>query len=96
MNYINNIIGNEEVKKYLNEQIKRDNILHSYLFIGTEAIGKLKFAQKFAKDILCIENKTDSCNCKSCVSFIGENHPDFLIINRESETIKIEQIKVSS
>ncbi|MGN1298900.1 MAG: ATP-binding protein [Candidatus Scatovivens sp.] len=92
MNY-SNIIGNNKVKEYLNEQIKNNYILHSYLFVGTESIGKLMIATEFAKDILCINGKSDSCNCRSCISFQGGNHPDLTIINKESETIKIEQIR---
>lgn len=92
MNY-NNILGNEEVKEYLNEQVKKNNIVHSYLFSGIEAIGKKMIAQEFAKDILCFENNSEFCKCKSCVSLIEENHPDFALINKNSETIKIEQIR---
>lgn len=92
MNY-NNILGNKEVKEYLKEQIKNNNIVHSYLFSGIEAIGKLMLAKQYSKDILCLENKNEDCNCKSCVSFLGNNHPDFIVINQNSETIKIEQIR---
>lgn len=89
----NKILGNKEVKEYLKEQIENKNILHSYLFSGIESIGKLIIAQEFSKRILCLENGVDECNCKSCLLFSGNNHPDFTIINKESETIKIEQIR---
>lgn len=89
----NNILGNQEVKEYLKEQVKNNNIVHSYLFSGIEAIGKKLIAQEFAKDILCFENNNEFCKCKSCVSFCGDNHPDFILVNKDSETIKIEQIR---
>ena len=79
MNY-NNIIGNNKIKNYLNEQVKSRNILPSYLFIGTEAIGKLTIAKEFSKDILCLNEKSDFCDCKSCISIQGNNHPDFWAI----------------
>ena len=50
------IIGNTEVKEYLNKSINQKNILHSYLFLGTDGIGKLLVAKAFAKKILCLEN----------------------------------------
>ena len=50
------IIGNEEVKKYIRKNLEKNNILHSYLFLGTEGIGKLLLAKEFAKYILCLEN----------------------------------------
>lgn len=90
----NNVIGNVEVKDYLRKNIEAGNILHSYLFLGTEGIGKLIIAKEFAKSILCIEDgKNEECKCKSCLCYDGNNHPDFNIINETGETIKIEQIR---
>ena len=86
------VIGNEEVKNYIRKNLENNNILHSYLFLGTEGIGKLLLAKEFAKYILCLENKS-GCNCKSCLCYDGNNHPDFKVINEEGETIKIEQIR---
>ena len=45
------IIGNDKVKEILSNAIKTNNILHSYLFVGTEGIGKSIIAKKFAKMI---------------------------------------------
>ena len=90
---LNNIIGNKEIKEYLETSIKENNILHSYLFLGTEGIGKRMLAEKFARAILCKENGKDYCTCKSCICFDGNNHPDYSLINREGETIKIEKIR---
>ena len=87
------VIGNEEVKNYIRKNLEQNNILHSYLFLGTEGIGKLLLAKEFAKYILCLEEKTENCNCKSCVCYNGNNHPDFSIINEEGQTIKIEYIR---
>lgn len=89
-----NIIGNTNVKEYLNKSISQDNILHSYLFLGTEGIGKLLVAKEFARKILCLENtKDETCTCKSCTCFNSQNHPDFYIINEEGENIKIDTIR---
>lgn len=55
--------------------------------------GKLKIAKEFAKYILCLNLNEDNCNCKSCICYDGNNHPDFEIINETGETIKIEQIR---
>lgn len=87
------VIGNEEVKKYIRKNLEQNNILHSYLFLGTEGIGKLLFAKEFAKYILCLEEKSENCNCKSCICYNGNNHPDFSVINEEGQTIKIEYIR---
>lgn len=90
-----NIIGNEKNKELLKKAIETQNILHSYLFIGEEGIGKSLFATEFAKMILCENEEKKPCNnCKSCIQFMGESHPDFMKIEPEDgKTIKIEQIR---
>ena len=88
-----NIIGNNKIKKYFDNCIKERNFLHSYLFLGKEGIGKLIFAKEFAKYILCLNNKDTDCNCKSCLCFESNNHPDFFVLNEQGETIKVEQIR---
>lgn len=89
----NNIIGNEKVKELLNKSIEQNNILHSYLFLGIEGIGKSLFAKQFAKMILC-QNDIKPCNkCKSCIEFENNNNPDFTIINNDEKVIKIDQIR---
>jgi len=87
------IIGNDKIKHLLEKSICQHNVLHSYLFVGQDGIGKSLFAREFAKMILC--TNMNSCNtCKSCILFDTENHPDFLLIDSEDErTIKIEQIR---
>ena len=76
-----NIIGNDSVKKLLSHSIDSNNILHSYMFIGPDGIGKSLFAKEFAKMIL--NNPIDIYN-----------HPDFMIIEPEDgKSLKIEQIR---
>lgn len=88
------IIGNEEVKKYLLKSIEQNKFSQSYLFVGTEGIGKLLIAKAFAKKLLCIEqNQKNNCDCKSCKCFEGLNHTDFTVLNEEGDTIKIDQIR---
>ena len=82
-----NVIGNEMVKDYLRKSLEKNNILHSYLFLGTDGIGKLKLAKEFAKFVLCLNNMEENCSCKSCVCFNGGNHPDFKIINERAEIL---------
>ena len=89
------IIGNAKVKEILSSAIKTNNILHSYLFVGTEGIGKSIFAKEFAKMILCINKDKEECNniCESCIKFDNNNNPDFKIIKPDGNNIKIEQIR---
>ena len=88
-----NIVGNEVVKEILTKNIRKNQIVHSYLMIGIPGIGKKMIAKEYAKAILCLdENK--SCNtCKSCIEFDSNNNPDFLYIEPNGNSIKIDQIR---
>ncbi len=87
------IIGNADAKDYLSKSVKQNNILHSYLFSGTEGIGKLLIAKEFSKMILC-HTQNEHCDCKSCIAFDGNNHPDFTVINEDcNDNIKVETIR---
>ncbi len=90
-----NLIGNEKIKNLLSNNIETNNILHSYLFVGIDGIGKRLFAKEFAHMVLCNSKQDRPCaTCKSCLEFQGESHPDFLQIEPEDgKTIKIEQIR---
>lgn len=74
------IIGNERIKKELEQTIKSNKLSHSYLFLGTEGIGKKIVAKEFAKSILNLDVDL-------------ENNPDFQIIEPDGLSIKIEQIR---
>ena len=64
----NNIIGNDDIKNLLNNQIETEHIVHSYLFVGIDGIGKSLFAKEFARRILCLDLEKDE-NCESCIKF---------------------------
>ena len=46
------ILGNDDVKKYLTNCIENKNFSYSYIFSGIKGIGKYTFAKDFAKCIL--------------------------------------------
>lgn len=95
-----NIIGNTKIKQTILKSIETKRTSHSYMFIGIEGIGKRLFAEEFAKQILCIdekkyENKTYCNKCKSCIQIKENNNPDFIFIDIEDneKAIKISQIR---
>ncbi len=87
------IIGNQTIKKMLEKSIENKTISHSYLFVGTQGIGKKMLARELAKKILCREQE-EAKNCKSCLAFESLNHPDFMCMEPEGNSIKIEQIRM--
>lgn len=95
MNF-NNIIGNESAKHLLNNSLKSNNLVHSYMFTGLEGIGKSLFAKDLAEIILCKSSDSFACgNCSSCIKFESNNHPDFVLIDTDDgKSIKIGQIRL--
>lgn len=93
MNF-NNLIGNEKIKDVLKKNILNNNLVHSYMFIGLEGIGKSLFARDFAEMMLCTANNSLACGeCKSCLEFETNNNPDFMQIDSDGKIIKIDQIR---
>lgn len=86
------IIGNNQIKEMLAKSIENETLSHSYLFVGIQGIGKKMLAMEFAKKILCIEKKQDN-TCKSCIEFESNNHPDFMCLEPDGNSMKIEQIR---
>lgn len=74
-----NIIGNEPIKKMLEQVITNNKISHSYMFLGISGIGKRMLAREFAIKVLKVGDT--------------ENIPDLLYIEPDGNSIKIEQIR---
>ena len=88
-----NILGNDKIKDTLINSVKNNRASHSYLFLGTEGIGKKLIAKEFAKMILCIDENKYCNKCKSCIEFDTSNNPDFRIIEPDGNSVKIDQIR---
>ena len=89
------IIGNLKNRKEFEKIVQSGNVLHSYLFLGNDGIGKYMLAKTFARSVLCLNGgKDDNCTCKSCKCFDGDNHPDFHVIEeKEKATIPVDKIR---
>lgn len=90
----NNILGNNKNKEILEKSVILNKSSHSYIFWGTEGIGKKAIAKEFAKMLLCMDEEKKYCGkCKSCIEFDSNNNPDFSLISADEGKIKIEQIR---
>lgn len=87
------IIGNEKNKTILKKALELNKTSHSYLFWGTEGIGKKKIALEFAKKLLCLTPNEENCRCKACIEFDSNNNPDFMMIEPQDGKVKIDQIR---
>ncbi len=87
------IYGNYKIKETLTNAVKQNTVSHSYLFIGNSGIGKKMIAKEFSKMLLCIQEEKYCGKCKSCIEFDSNNNPDFLLIEPDGNSIKIDQIR---
>ncbi|NQU83974.1 MAG: AAA family ATPase [Parcubacteria group bacterium] len=79
-------IGHEKIVEFLDKSHKNNRLVHAYLFVGPEHIGKNTVAIEFAHKIFGNEPK---------------NHPDFTLVERERDqktdklkkNISIEQVR---
>ena len=93
---IKSVIGHTRYKDYFIKVINKDEVSHSYIFDGIDGIGKKKIAFEISKFILCkdLDSEQDSCGkCSSCIKFNTKNHPDFMLIEPDGNSIKNEIIE---
>ncbi len=87
------IIGHKEVIKALSGALAEEKTGHAYLFVGPAGVGKKTLTLAFVKQLLCLEQGADFCDCQSCKQLGIGNHPDFEIILPSGNSIKIDQLR---
>lgn len=83
---IEQIVGQEHIKKALANAIKMDRISHAYLFTGPRGTGKTSTARIFAKSLNCEKGPTISpCNeCENCKNITNSIPIDVIEIDAAS------------
>lgn len=76
--FFKDVIGQEETKQRLIQEVSEGRIPHAQLICGPEGVGKLPLALAYARYISCTHRTaTDACgSCPSCVKFNKLVHPD--------------------
>ncbi len=91
-----NIVGNNEIKKELENALKTKKIANSYIFSGIEGIGKKQFAREFAKNIMCLKGGNCNQTCDSCKKFEAKSNQNYVEVNYgeyKKDIITIDQIR---
>ena len=88
------IKGQDSIVKYLQNSLIKERIPPTLLFVGKSGTGRFLTAKTFAKALNCPNVKYDCCDkCKSCIAIQHNVHPNVNIIGRNSDIIKIEDIR---
>ena len=91
------VLGHSMPVELLQRAIRTEKVVHSYLFVGNEGIGKKKVALQFAKAVNCLNRGADmgdACDqCLSCRKIQDGVHPDVLLLEPEKQTIKVDQVR---
>ena len=91
------VLGHQRPITLLQRAIKNEKVVNSYLFLGSEGIGKKFVALQFAKALNCLGEEAergDGCDrCSSCKKIDHALHPDVLLIEPEGQNIKVDQVR---
>ncbi|MBI4272945.1 DNA polymerase III subunit gamma/tau [Candidatus Uhrbacteria bacterium] len=84
------IAGQAHIKRTLENEIIRNELVHAYLFSGPRAVGKTTTARVFARAINCVnreEASSEPCNaCEICTGMLGNHTLDLIEIDAASHT----------
>lgn len=88
------LVGQNTVKKVLEDVISSGRIPHALLFTGTRGTGKTSSARIFAKALCCVHGPTTTpCQvCEQCETITSSSNEDVLEIDGASNT-GIDQIR---
>jgi len=78
------ISGHQPQIDLLRGSIRRHRLSHTYLFVGSDGIGKRTFALQIAQCLLCkthAENDLEACGrCPGCKQVLAGTHPDLFVV----------------
>ncbi len=97
MTLLKDIKGQNNAVRYLANSLSSGRVASSYLFIGTDGVGRALTAKAFLKELICGRKRDvkEACGiCPSCQRVDTLDHPDITWIKPEkNKKIKIEEVR---
>lgn len=89
------IIGQEQLKEYLQSVIAMKKISHAYIINGERASGKEFIAGIFSMALQCEKQESNPCmECHSCKQALSKNHPDIIRVTHEKpNTVSVDDVR---
>ena len=97
MSSLKDIIGQEQIIKYISNAVAEKTLSHAYILSGEKGSGKRTFANIFSMAIQCqnSDGGVNICgNCQSCKQSVGGNQPDIIRVTHEKpNTISVDDVR---
>ncbi len=81
---LDELIGQEPVKKILLSAFQNNKLSHAYLFVGPRGTGKTSTARILAKMVNCLEKNAPCNKCEICKSITDGSNLDLIEIDAAS------------
>ncbi|MBI3037966.1 DNA polymerase III subunit delta' [bacterium] len=92
-------LQDEPVRSLVNS-LSKNKIFQTYLFLGSESVGKRRVAKAFAATLECLspqptnEGFWDCCEkCLSCKRILLDTHPDVTFLTPIGTEIRVDQVR---
>jgi DNA polymerase III subunit gamma/tau len=86
------LVGQDVTVQTISNSIKTNRVSHAFLLSGIRGVGKTTIARIIARTLNCTNKKFENnivspcMECKNCMAFSQEKHPDILEIDAASRT----------
>ena len=87
------VIGHEWAVEQLARALQFGRMRHAYVITGPAQIGKTTLARAFAAALNCTGTHLPCGECRACTLIAKDAHPDVTIVESESGSLKIDQIR---
>lgn len=86
------IKGHNEIKKQLDQALKKNRLAHALLFSGPSGVGKREMAWALAQSLLC--GQEEPCGkCYDCLSTSKKQSANVLCVTHETLQIRLQDLK---